>query len=46
MKAFGHVCPDNCIPLPLFGSLAAEEQARVLEFDDGAEPGQRMVVFR
>lgn len=42
MRAFRPHCPDDVVPLPLFGSLSPEEQQRVIRFN---EPGRRMVVF-
>lgn len=44
MKAFRDVQPENVDAFPLYGSLSAEEQQRVFEYDD-EEGTRRMVVF-
>lgn len=45
LKLFNRDIPDNCVALPLYGSLSPEEQDRVLQFDDGLTGNRRMVVF-
>ncbi|CAM4919152.1 unnamed protein product [Rotaria socialis] len=45
LERFSLVIPDNCVALPLYGSLSPEEQDRVLQFDEGLDGERRMVVF-
>ncbi|CAF1228802.1 unnamed protein product [Adineta steineri] len=45
IDVFNRDIPDNCIALPLYGSLSPEEQDRVLQFDEGPNGERRMVVF-
>ncbi|CAF3368395.1 unnamed protein product [Rotaria sp. Silwood2] len=45
LEIFSRNIPDNCVALPLYGSLSPEEQDKVLRFDDGPTEERRMVVF-
>ncbi|CAF3869213.1 unnamed protein product [Rotaria sp. Silwood1] len=45
LELFSRDIPDNCVALPLYGSLSPEEQDRVLQFDEGPTGERRMVVF-
>ncbi|CAF5128868.1 unnamed protein product, partial [Rotaria magnacalcarata] len=45
LERFSLDIPDNCVALPLYGSLSPEEQDRVLQFDEGLDGERRMVVF-
>ncbi|CAF4959346.1 unnamed protein product, partial [Rotaria sp. Silwood1] len=45
LELFSHDIPDNCVALPLYGSLSPEEQDKVLQFDEGSTGERRMVVF-
>jgi ATP-dependent helicase HrpA len=42
LKIFKSKLPDDCIPLPLYGSQSPEEQEKVIKFN---EKDKRMVVF-
>lgn len=44
LKLFNRDIPDDCVALPLYGSLSSEEQDKVLKFDD-EDSKRRMVVF-
>ena len=45
LELFNRQIPDNCVALPLYGSLSPEEQDRMLQFDEGPAGDRRMVVF-
>ncbi|UJR12576.1 hypothetical protein I4U23_016752 [Adineta vaga] len=45
IELFKHNLPDNCVPLPLYAALSADEQDQVLQFDEGPNGERRMVVF-
>jgi ATP-dependent helicase HrpA len=42
LKIFKSKLPDNCVPLPLYGSQSPEEQKKILKFN---EKDKRMIVF-
>ena len=44
LKLFNRDIPDDCVALPLYGSLSSEDQDKVLKFDD-EDSKRRMVVF-
>ena len=44
LKLFNRDIPEDCVALPLYGSLSPEEQDKVLKFDD-EDSKRRMVVF-
>jgi HrpA-like RNA helicase len=45
LEKFSLNIPDNCVALPLYGSLPTEELNKVLRFDEVSNNGCRMVVF-
>ena len=45
IRLFETQIPEDCVALPLFGSLSPEEQDQVLQFDEGSTGERRMVVF-
>jgi HrpA-like RNA helicase len=45
LALFNRDIPDNCVALPLYGSLSPEEQDRVLQFDESPTGERRMFVF-
>ncbi|CAF4253095.1 unnamed protein product [Rotaria socialis] len=45
IEIFNSKIPADCVALPLYAALSAEEQNRVLQFDEDANNEIRMVVF-